>query len=152
MHRLFCQFFYFLSFVLMFSCGGADISNRIEGAQVVRGLAQAESQDFVTKVEVDASKKMSITILNKSATAQTIGMIMPDMEIKKEGAVVWSTNNLVSMQAIYEKELSPQSEEKIIELPLDFEPSDRGAYSLELTRVVSNPSLPMPHSVDFEIR
>ncbi len=127
--------------------------NRINSAQVVRGLAQAESQDFATKVEVDASKIMSITILNKSTSSQMIGMIMPDMEIKKEGAVVWSTDNLVRMQAIYEKEIPPQAEEKIMAVPLDFEPSDLGAYRLEITRVVSNPgSLPMPQSVEFEVR
>src|SRR3989344_4969905 len=150
MKRHLSQFFYFPTLIFIFSCGNADMVNRIDGAQVVRGLAQAESQDFVTKVEVDASKKMSISILNKSGTTQKIGMILPDMEIKKEGAVVWSTHNLVSFQAIYEKELSPQSEEKIMEIPLDFEPSDRGAYSLEISRVVSNPSsLPVPQSVEF---
>ena len=147
------QFFYFFIFSLMFSCGGADMMSRIDGAQVVRGLAQAESQDFVTKVEVEPSKKMSITILNKSTSVQTVGMIVPDMEVTKEGSVIWSTDNLVRMQSIYELELNPKSEGKIMELPLDFESSDRGTYRLEMTRVVSNPhSLPVPQSVEFEIR
>ena len=147
------QFFYFLIILFIFSCGNVDRTSRRHGAQVVRGLAQAESQDFVTKVEVDPSKKMSITILNKSAVLQTIGMILPDMEVTKEGAVIWSTNNLEKIQTIYELELNPQSEGKIIELPLDFESSDVGAYRLEMTRVVSNPrSLPVPQAVEFEVR
>ena len=137
----------------MFSCGSADILNRMDGAQVVRGLAQAESLDFITKVEVDSSKKMSITILNRSGTPQKIGMIMPDMEIQREGAVVWSTKNREHMMPVYEMDLDKDSEKKIMEVSLDFEPSDRGAYQLELTRVVSNPgSLPMPKSVEFEVR
>lgn len=137
----------------MFSCGNADMLNRVDGTQVVRGLAQAESLDFVTKVEVDTSKKMSITILNQSATDQTVGMIMPEMEVTKEGSVIWSTNNLEKMQSVYEVALKPQSEGKIMELPLDFQSMDKGAYHLELTRVVSNPhSLPVPQSVEFEIR
>ncbi|MBI2646548.1 MAG: hypothetical protein HYW85_05940 [Deltaproteobacteria bacterium] len=127
--------------------------SRMDGAQVVRGLAQAESLDFITKVEVDTSKKMSITILNRSGTSQKIGMIMPDMEIQKEGAVVWSTKNRERGLPVYEAELPDQSETKIIEMSLDFQPPDRGMYSLELTRVVSNPNtLPVPQAVAFEVR
>ena len=174
MYRRFSLIFLFLGFLpLMFSCGGDDKMN-IGGSEatVERGMMQAESPNFVTAVEtIDQGGQLKsefqteaigirVRILNKSNNEQHL--MFQDgkrakIEIFKEGSLVWSTDDLVSIQSIEEEHLRPKDEMKFElmwnKLKSDGRVAEPGMYRIKIADVRAQPKLPVPQNVlEFEIR
>ncbi|HBQ21579.1 MAG: hypothetical protein A2Z91_02390 [Deltaproteobacteria bacterium GWA2_38_16] len=173
MHRHLTLSFYFLILPLVFSCGSADMLNEGSGnePQAERGMTQAVSQDFITAVETInqngeitsefATEQVGIRVRVKNTSSEPKTLLFNDgrrarVEILQDHSLVWSNDDMMSIQVISEESLGPDQEMSVVipwnQLTLEGRVAGRGIYRVRVSEVRARPTVPVPPMLEFEVR
>jgi len=154
---------------LMFACGSTDESS-VAAVEAERGMNSAESESFLTTLETldQAGEvksefgteivKIRLRVMNKSEDAQLLRFRTgkkADVFIYSGGDLIWSTQQLSSIQMIDEKTIEPKDQMEVV---LDWDLLDLknrlvspGTYRVQ-TKLLAEENVPAPGDVIFDIK